>query len=252
MGETADKRGSSAGRTRDRAPRLANGVSSHAAQPASALARPPAERVFSTRDAVGVPPDRSIAITHELRIDGDDAEALWEAYRENFAPLAELAILQHLYPRDEILAELANPDILKIVGRQQGQPVGLGMLTNVLEAVPQISPQFLRAKYPEHAARRAIYFGILVMVSPRLRGRTLFGRIYTEMWQVPARVGGVLAFDICEFNRTAFDTDTLTGRIASQFPRAQVGVVDRQTWYVAELPEPLFEPPHSERLRERR
>jgi hypothetical protein len=75
----------------------------------------------------------------------------------------------------------------------------------------------------------------------------LFGRIYTEMWQVPARAGGVLAFDVCEFNRTMFDTDTLTRRIASQFPRAQVDVVDRQTWYVAELPEPLPEPQRSKK-----
>ena len=44
------------------------------------------------------------------------------------------------------------------------------------------------------------------------------------------------------FNRTLFDADALTSRIASQFPRANVGVVDRQTWYVAELPEPLPEP----------
>ena len=191
-------------------------------------------------------------ITHERHIDGEVAEALWEAYRENFSALAELAMLQHLYPREEILAELANPDILKIVGWQDGRPVGLGMVTNVLEAVPQISPEFLRAKYPEHAARQAIYFGILVMVSPRVRGRTLFGRIYTELWQVPATDGGVLAFDVCEFNRTMFDADALAGRIASQFPRAHVGVVDRQTWYVAELPEPLPQPSQAERLRTRR
>ena len=186
-------------------------------------------------------------VTHEREIRGDNAEALWEAYYENFQPLAELAMLQHVFSREEIMAELANPDILKIVAWQDGHPVGLGMVTNVLEAVPQISPQFLRAKYPEHAARQAIYFGILVMVSPRVRGRTIFGRVYTELWQVPAKAGGVLAFDICEFNRTLFDADALAGRIASQFPRANVGVVDRQTWYVAELPEPLPEPAPSRR-----
>jgi hypothetical protein len=206
----------------------------------------PTERVFAPIESVP-PADRPIVITHEREIRGDNADALWEAYYENFQPLAELAMLQHLFSREEIMAELANPDILKIVAWQDGRPVGLGMVTNVLEAVPQISPQFLRAKYPEHAARQAIYFGILVMVSPRVRGRTIFGRVYTELWQVPAKAGGVLAFDICEFNRTLFDADALAGRIASQFPRANVGVVDRQTWYVAELPEPLPEPAPSRR-----
>lgn len=188
------------------------------------------------------PGDRDpVVITHETVIEGNDADLLWEAYRSNFEPLAELAILQHLYTRDEVLAELANPRILKIVGRQGGRPVGMGMVTNSLEDVPQISPAFLRAKYPDHADRNAIYFGILVMVSPDHRGRTLFSRLYTEMWQVPARTGGVLVFDICDFNRMAFDTDSLTRRIADQFPRASVDVVDRQTWYVAELPEPIPE-----------
>src|SRR5262245_37425245 len=240
MGKPGNERERSVTGTRRRAPAVGNRRSALPAEPT--LTMPPAERAFSPGDSVAVA-DRPIAITHEHVVGGDDAEALWEAYYENFAPLAELAILQHLYSRDEVLAELANPDILKIVGWHEGRPVGLGMVTNVLETVPQISPQFLRSKYPDHAARNAIYFGILVMVSPRLRGRTLFGRIYTEMWQVPARAGGILVSDICEFNRTLFDADALTRRIASQFPRAHVDVVDRQTWYVAELPEPLPERP---------
>ena len=180
-----------------------------------------------------------VVITQEDVVDGHDAELLWEAYHANFQPLAELAILQHLYGRDEVLAELANPRILKIVGRQGGRPVGLGMVTNSLEDVPQISPAFLRAKYPDHAERDAIYFGILVMVSPDHRGRTLFSRLYTEMWQVPARANGVLAFDICDFNRMAFDSDSLAERIAGQFPGGSVEIVDQQTWYVAELPSPI-------------
>ena len=46
-------------------------------------------------------------------------------------------------------------------------------------------------------------------------------------------------FDVCEFNRMMFDTDELTKRIAERFPHSSVHVLDRQTWYVAELPEPI-------------
>jgi hypothetical protein len=183
-----------------------------------------------------------ITITHEDVVTGAVADALWEAYRTNFEPLASLAILQHFYSEQEMLAEFANPRILKIVGWQEGAPVGLAMVTNSLDDVPQISPQYLRARYPEHADRNSIYFGILVMVAPDLRGRTLFSRLYTELWQVPALAGGVLVFDICEFNRQLFDTDALTRRIAGNFPRSEVQVLDRQTWYVAELPEPIPAP----------
>ncbi len=180
-----------------------------------------------------------IILTHELSITGTAAEELWEAYRTNFEPLAGLAVLQHFYSRDEVLAELLNPRITKIVGWQADLPVGLAMVTNSLEDVPQISPAFLRSKYPEHAARNAIYVGILVMVAPGVRGLTLFGRLSTELWQVPARVGGVLVFDVCDFNREVFGAERLAQRIADNFPRSAVHVLDRQTWYVAELPEPI-------------
>ena len=181
----------------------------------------------------------AIVITHELSITGTDAETLWEAYRANFEPLAELAVLQHLYPRAEVLAELRNPRITKIIGWQGDRPVGLAMVTNSLDDVPQISPAFLRSKYPEHAARNAIYVGILVMVVPGTRGLTLFGRLSAELWQVAALDAGVLVFDVCDFNRLTFGAEKLAQRIAGSFPRSDVQVLDRQTWYVAELPEPI-------------
>lgn len=185
------------------------------------------------------PTPSPVTVTHERCIVGETAEVLWEAYRANFEPLASLAVLQHFYTREEVLAEFANPSILKVVGWRDGAPVGLGMVTNVLEDVPQISPRFLREKYPDLAARNAIYFGILVMVVPGERGKTLFSRLYTEMWQVPALDGGILIFDVCDFNRLMFNADVLTQKIADHFPHSSLDVLDRQTYYVAHLPEPI-------------
>lgn len=202
---------------------------------------PPAEATGSIRDEhASAPP---VTLTHEAVVTGDVAERLLAAYRRNFDPLAELAMQRQSSDRDEMLAEFENPRIQKIVAWERGLPVGLGMVTNHLESVPDISPAFLRTRYPEHAARDAIYIGMYVMVDPDHRGLTLFNRIYLEMWQVPARVGGLMIFDVCEFNRVTFDTDVLAERIASNFPRSSVEVLDRQTWYVAELPEPIPEAP---------
>ncbi len=220
------------------------------ASPAEPIATPtdvetglPAPNVGSIIDQHAPAPP--ITITHEMVMTGEPAEALWEAYRDNFEPLKSLAILRHFDSHEEVLAQLANPRIHKIVGWQEGQPVGLALVTNSLEDVTEISPDFLRSRYPEHAARDAIYCGMLVMVSQALRGRTLFGRLYTELWQVPALDAGILVFDVCEFNRLMFDTDELTKRIAERFPHSDVEVLDRQTWYVAKLPEPI--PPHLSR-----
>lgn len=180
-----------------------------------------------------------VVISHERVVDGSDADILWEAYRANFEPLADLAVQQQSSDRGEMLAEFADPRITKIVAWEGGVPVGLGMVTNCFDAVPDVSAEFLRAKFPEQAARDAVYIGMYVMVAPGHRGLTLFQRLYLEMWQLPALVGGLLVFDVCEFNRTTFDTDALAARIAANFPRSSVDVLDRQTWYVAELPEPL-------------
>ncbi len=200
---------------------------------------PPAPQAGSILDRHPVAPP--ISVTHERSITGELAEELWDAYRENLEPLAEVAVLRHLDSHEEVLAQFANPRILKLVAWEGARPVGLGMVTNHLEDVTEISPAFLRVKYPEFAARNAIYVGMLVMVSPVQRSQTAFSRLYLELWQVPARAGGILVFDVCDFNRQTFGVDEMSHRIASNFPRSSVEVLDRQTWYVAHLPEPLLD-----------
>lgn len=198
---------------------------------------PPASRTGSILDRHPIAPP--ISITHERSITGELADQLWDAYLENFEPLAKVAVLRHLDSREQMLAQFANLRILKLVAWQGAQPVGLGMVTNCLEDVEEISPAFLRAKYPEYAARNAVYVGMLVMVSPGQRNLTAFSRLYLELWQVPARAGGILVYDVCDFNLETFGVGEMSRRIASNFPKASVEVLDRQTWFVAHLPEPL-------------
>jgi hypothetical protein len=228
-------------KTAARGSRSAHGAAAPAKKVAARPVAPPVQ-VVDEAPAFVAPQPENFTITHELSITGPTADALWDAYLLNFGPLGELAMLPHLYSRDEVLDELANPRITKIVGWRDDEPIGLAMVTNSLDDVPQISPRFLRDRYPQHAERDTIYYGILVMVSSHVRGRTLFSRLYTELWQVAALASGVLIFDICDFNRTMFNTDVLTQRIADNFPRSSVQVLDRQTWYAAELPEALPTP----------
>jgi hypothetical protein len=205
---------------------------------------PPAPRTRDTGSLLDRhPPAPIVTVTHERSITGELAEQLWDAYQITVGPLAELAVLKHVDPRHDVLGYLANQRITKLVAWQGNVPVGLGMVTNHLEDVVEISPAFLRARYPDFAARDAIYVGMLVMVVPGVRGMTVFSRIYTELWNVPARAAGILVYDICEFNRLAFATDDLSKRIASNFPNSSIDVLDRQTWYVAHLPEALPETP---------
>ncbi len=210
------------------------------ATPSARTTRPPIEPLAERTDSIldHRVDELPVTISHESVIEGEAAETLWEMYRANFAPLETLAILQCCFERDEVLEELANPAITKIVGWQGATPVGFAAITNDLESVPQISPRYLRAKYPDHVEGSRIYYGLFVTVSPEHRGLTLFNRLYLDMWQIPAERDGVLIFDICQFNRDAFDTDSLVERIGSNFPDSVVETIETHTFYAAALPKP--------------
>jgi hypothetical protein len=202
---------------------------------------PPSNRTGSLIDRQ--PVTQPLVITHELSIEGELAEQLWDMYVTGVTPLAELAVLKHLDTRDTVIAQLRNQRITKLVAWQGNEPIGLGLITNSLDDVDEISPTFLRTKYPDFAARDAIYVAMLIVAAPGARGITVFSRISTEMWQVPGRVNGLIVFDVCEFNRVTFDAEELGKRVAGNFPNATVDFLDRQTWYIGHVPEPLPEPP---------
>ena len=178
-------------------------------------------------------------ITRELIIEGERAEAIWQIYHDSFVPLQELAMQQHLWSREVILDELADPRIVKIVGTADGEPVGLCMVTNELEVVPMISPEFLRARYPEQASRNAIFYGVVIFVRSGYRGRTLFARLGTHAGQEAASQGGVIIFDVCSFNRVQASLDDNLRRLAQSFPNSSMDLLDQQSWFAIEVPEPL-------------
>jgi len=185
------------------------------------------------------PVEAPLTITLEDVVDGDDAAALLILYVDAIGPLDQVAALRHLDTVPEILEVFENPAITKIIAWEGREPVGLGLVTNDLESVPATSPQFFRALYPEYAERNAIFYGLAVMVKDTRRGLTVFSRVYMELWQVPAKVGGVLVFDACKHNRDLFDADAVIGGIAANFPNSSWKIIDQQTWYAAELPESL-------------
>jgi hypothetical protein len=195
---------------------------------------------LSTADAAAL---RSIpaplTITHETVIDGDDAQALLQLFDESIAPIDAVSATEHSENDDRLLAYFANPGIIKIVAWDGDEPIGLGIITNDLTLISEPSPVFFANRYPDHAARNAIFYGMSVLVKESERGMTAFSRIYLDMWQIPALVNGVLAFDICKFNVESYNAEKIIAGIAANFPNSRWEEVDTQIWYAAVLPEPL-------------
>jgi hypothetical protein len=180
---------------------------------------------------------RRAVVTIAQDRDDEAIETLGQRYEEAFEPLREVALLNHLYPRDQFERLVHDPRVHKIVGWNGREPVGMAMVTSALEVVPQISPPFLRRKYPDFAARNAIYFGILVFVSAELRASSLFARLVAAMGQVASAAGGVIVFDMSAYNR-GIGLDAQLSRVAGWFADSTFEEIDAQTYFAATLPGP--------------
>ncbi len=157
-------------------------------------------------------------------------------YETAFEPLQELALLNHLYAREEFEALLADDRIVKIIARSEGEPVGMAMVTNELTIVPQISPPFLHRRFPDEAARSAVFFGIMVFVAEAYMRSTVFARLVAGMGQVTAEESGVIVFDICRHNMETFQLEEQIKSIAFWFPGATFDLIDQQSYFGARLP----------------
>ncbi len=161
---------------------------------------------------------------------------LWDLYYEAFEPLQELALLNHLYPRSSFDELLADDRVTKLIAWVDGRPVGLAMITNELSLVPQISPPFLHARYPDEAARRAVFFGIMVLVSDSRRRSAVFARLIAGMAQITAEASGVVVFDICRHNLEAMALDRQISSFTRWFPGSTFDLVDEQKYFAAKIP----------------
>ena len=192
-----------------------------------------AERSFELKR-----PRARAVVTIETRPAHESWGDLWDLYFETFEPLQELALLNHLYPRTDFDSLLDDERVSKLIAWFEGKPVGLAMITNELELVPQISPPFLHAKFPEQAARQAVYFGIMMFVAESHRRSTTFARLVASMGQMTAAASGVAVFDICRHNLTTLELDQQLASISRWFPDSSFEKIDEQSYFAATLPAP--------------
>lgn len=169
-------------------------------------------------------------MTVERAVDPAIVGALYEMYAAAFGPMRTRAAARHLLSEAEFAAEMADERIEKyLVRTDDGEPLALTTVTRDLTAVPWISPEFYLDRYPEHAARGALYYLGYALVRP---GRNTY-RVGTSMLNLImdriAEEGAVCVYDLCAYNgRRAM------GRFAAALSRgrgATVETVDVQTYY---------------------
>lgn len=162
-------------------------------------------------------------------------ESFWELYYSAFEPLLTLSPAREVLTRAEFEEEMADPRVMKFLARDQdGTAVGLMTLTHDLSSVPWISPQYYAARYPEHAARDAIFYLGFTLVRPVRHRQSIFSTMLAEGIREVLSVDGICGYDMCAYNMDKLSFDKVIDRIsATMGSSSAVAVIDTQTYFIA-------------------
>jgi hypothetical protein len=162
------------------------------------------------------------------------AQHLYRIYLASFHHLRVNAAARQILTSEEFFEEMADPRIDKYsIWRDADDPVALAMITNQLEAVAWISPEFYAAQHPEHAARNAIYYLGIALVSRGTGQHGLLERLGKELVGPCVADRGVLAYDVCAHNNVNVQFARRVEAILRRVAPVEVSVMDTQTYYQA-------------------
>lgn len=183
-------------------------------------------------------------LVHKEIVDGDLAEQVWEMYAAAFEPLRTTAVQRHVMLRQEFDDVMCDPRVRKILAVDRpdsGRLVvaGAATLTQDLDAVPLISPDYFAARWPQLFAERRIWYVGFLAVHPDYHGTRAVSVTVGEICRRAAREGGLVAVDICAHNEATIKLPTLLLRLARTFtPRTSLLKLDAQTYWAFDFPEP--------------
>ena len=176
----------------------------------------------------------TVTITLETEVDPEMAAAYYRLYRETFGALETRAVARQLLHEHEFLEEMQDPRVHKYVAWDVGgEAVGMSTLTADLETVPWISPAWFAHHYPEHTARRAVYYLGFTLVHRQRRQTRIFRAMVERIVERLVAERAVCAWDICAFNDDMLGLGNNIERIIQGCAEVTVAPVVRQTYYAS-------------------
>lgn len=173
-------------------------------------------------------------VTIEEEMGAAEVDMFFGLYEEAFGPLRTLAAARQVLHANEFREEMNDPRILKYVVRSAGgTPLALSTLTNDLTTVPWVSPEYYAAKYPERAARNAVYYLGFTLVRNDSRLKSVFRGVVDLLIERMASEDAVLCLDVCAHNDGMGFAEAL--RRMGHATQTPLDVVDTQTYYVADF-----------------
>jgi hypothetical protein len=160
------------------------------------------------------------------------AEEFLGIYRSAFLPLERLAPARQSLTDDEFMAEMSDDRVLKFVCNDQEQAtVALGFMATELSVVPWISPPYYEARFPDHYARRAIYYFGAMLVRPDRQGGSWATMLLTEMSKMVMADSAIAAFDCCAYNVTVLRLPELIATVGQRLGRVETIELDSQQYF---------------------
>jgi ribosomal protein S18 acetylase RimI-like enzyme len=136
-------------------------------------------------------------------VPADLTHRLWRLYNEAFDELRTTAVQRHIMVREEFDGVMRDERVAKYLvfdTDQDGRVCALGTMTNDLDAVPLISPDYFRRRWPTHFAESRIWYIVFVAVHPDYQGAGVVELLARELYRVVSAAGGVAALDVCRRN----------------------------------------------------
>lgn len=174
-------------------------------------------------------------VTIESVIAGPAVERFRRLYHDAFDPLRTLAASRQVLTDEEFVAELSDTRVDKYVLWDGDDPIGLSTLTRHLETVPWISPEYFQARYPEYAARDALFYLGITLIDPARRHPGAHAAMISAVVRTLAEANAICGYDVCAYNQDEVRyADSLERFIKRQAP-AEVTTIDHQTYYTVDF-----------------
>jgi hypothetical protein len=205
-------------------------MSSRSAERLATIGQPSLEVSLLPRQAAR----RTPTVTIETAVDQVTARRFWVLYQRTFGELAIKAVARQLLHEHEFMEEMLDPRVDKYLAwDENGDPVAMCTLTNQLETVPWISPDYFAHHYPEHTARGAVYYLGFVLVDHEHRGAHLSLDLIRRVSETLVEERAMCGYDICAYNDQVLGLADAIASMVTGMADVDVATIDTQTYYRA-------------------
>jgi hypothetical protein len=155
-------------------------------------------------------------------VDGPEAEACWSFYDRAFEGLRTRAAQRHALTRAEFDDQMSDERVVKYLVYNPdniSKPVGMATMTNDLQAVPLISPEFYQARWPQFYAQQQIWYIGFLAIDADYHGTGVLAQMIGALTTIVPDQGGIMCVDICSFNEEELKLPETILRLARTFSR---------------------------------